>query len=172
MYSIVILPDENSSQKIIQLKQKLASHIGDFAGKDNLPHITLNYFKETTEAKLRAWQEHLKDCTQHIAAYRLCFDRIQNFSNGALVILAEEESNAYLKSIIKTINYNRPKGFVHVPSRPHISIARKLNAAQMQEAIAAIAFTPFTFTIHEIVLRKLEFTSGLYIILNEYKLPF
>lgn len=170
MFSVVILPNEESRKKIIALKQVLQKEIGDFAAWDNEPHITLNYFKEATKAKLEAWQQHLEACTKQITSTRITFDRIQNFSNGALVLLADDSSNTVLKKNTKTVNSNRPKGFVHIPSRPHITIARKLNSTQMKTALSAIDIRPIAFTVKAITFRQLEVSSGEYIVLDNYDL--
>ena len=164
-YSVVIHPPDEVINAIAALKQSLEQKIGWYHSAHSLAHITFNVFKLRASA-ISIWEEYLSDFSNKQSPIPLYFDRAESFSNGSFVLLANEQTDLRLKETMKAFNNNRPKGAVKKSQRPHLTIARKLNAEQMAIATALIAEVAIHFTLDRLVLRKLNLAKGQYDIIG------
>ncbi len=160
-YSVVIHPPEEVISTIASLKKRLEQEIGWYPSVHSLAHITFNVFKAKASA-IPVWETFLGEFSGKQSPTPLYFDRTESFSNGSFVLLANEETDVYLKETMRTFNNNRPKGAVQRAQRPHLTIARKLNTEQMAMATALITDINIHFTFDRLVLRKLNLAKGQY----------
>lgn len=167
IYSVVIHPPDEVIQAIAQLKQRLEDKIGWYHSIHSLAHITFNVFRSRW-SNIATWEDYLGKFSKSQQAIPVSFDRPQGFSNGSFVLLANEQTDAELKEIMRSFNNNRPKGPVKKSQRPHLTIGRKLNAEQMNAATALIQEANVEFLFDKLVLRRLNLDKGQYDIIHTF----
>lgn len=166
-YSVVIHPPDEVINAIAALKQGLEQKIGWYHSVRSLAHITFNVFK-LRAAAIPIWEAYLRDFSSAQSPIPVCFDRVACFSNGSFVLLANEQTDLLLKEIMRDFNDNRPKGPVKKSQRPHLTLARKLDAEQMAIAAKLITEVDIRFTLDRLVLRKLNLARGQYDIVGTF----
>lgn len=169
IYSAVLLPPLPVIQEINLIKRQLADKIGAYKGLHAHAHITLCTFK-ATDINLPLWKTHVLDFARHQAVFPLTFDRIACFSNGAFVLLPDENSHEQLHRVMKSFYKNRPKGRNNTSQRAHISIARGLNQEQQNLAQSIIATATISFSCNTIAIRKYNHATGLFELKEQYAL--
>ena len=160
-YSVVIHPPDEVITAVAALKRRLEKEIGWYHSMHSAAHITFNVFKSRASA-IPAWEAYLAEFSSERSPTPLCFDRTESFSNGSFVLLANERTDLFLKETMRAFNNDRPKGAVKRSQRPHLTIGRKLNAAQMAVAAALVADMDIRFMFDRLVLRKLDLARGQY----------
>lgn len=166
-YSVVIHPPDEIINAVAALKQLLEQKVGWYHSVHSSAHITFNVFKLRASA-ISIWESYLSDFSSNQFPIPLYFDRTESFSNGSFVLLANEQTNLLLKETMSAFNNNRPKGAVKKSQRPHLTIARKLNAEQMAIANELIADINIHFTFDRLILRKLNLARGQYDIIATF----
>ncbi len=169
IYSAVLLPPSDIIKEINLLKQQLAHQIGPYKGLHSNAHITLSTFK-ATDNSLSQWITHIHSFANAQQIIPLTFNRIVGFSNGAFVILPDENSQEQLRSMMKSFYSNRPKGKNNTSQRAHISIARGLNLAQQERALSLCNTIELSFTCAHISVRKYNPETGLFVLKEQYAL--
>lgn len=167
IYSAVLLPPPSIIQEIALIKQLVADKIGDYKGLQAHAHITLCTFK-ATDINLPEWKTHIRNFAHNQVALPLTFDRIACFSNGAFVLLPDENSHEQLRGVMKSFYKNRPKGRNNTSQRAHISIARGLNQEQQNLAQSIISTAAINFLCNTISLRKYNHATGLFELKEQY----
>lgn len=168
-YSAVLLPPPAIIEEINSLKQLLAEQIGIYKGSYSEAHITLCTFK-ATDKSLSLWKAHILNFTKGQQAPALIFNRIACFSNGAFVLLPDENSHEQLRRLMKSFYTNRPKSKNNTSQRAHISIARGLNVAQQYTALSIYNTIELSFACNHISIRKYNPASGLFELKEQYPL--
>lgn len=102
-YSVVIHPPDHIIHAVAELKQRLENEIGWYHSVNALAHITFNVFRAKASV-LPAWEDYLTDFSMHQEPISLGFDRVQGFSNGSFVLLANEQTDSRLKEVMSTFN--------------------------------------------------------------------
>lgn len=169
IYSAVLLPPPPTIQEINFIKQQVADEIGEYKGLHSHAHITLCTFK-ATDINLPQWKTHIRDFAINQAALSLTFDRIACFSNGAFVLLPDENSHEQLRDVMKSFYKNRPKGRNNTSQRAHISIARGLNPEQQNLAQSIISTAAIRFLCNTVAVRKYNHGTGLFELKEQYAL--
>lgn len=169
IYSAVLLPPASIIGEISLLKQQLAHQIGPYKGLHSEAHITLSTFK-ATEQHLSQWETHIHTFANSQQAMHLIFNRVAGFSNGAFVLLPDENSQEQLRSMMRSFYTNRPKGKNNRSQRAHISIARGLNLAQQDLAMSLCNPIELSFTCNHISVRKYNPATGLFELNEQYAL--
>lgn len=169
IYSAVLLPPPPVIQEINFMKQQVADKIGEYKGLHSDAHITLCTFK-ATDRNLIQWKTHIRDFAGTQDTLALTFNRIACFSNGAFVLLPDENSHEQLRSVMKSFYKNRPKGRNNTSQRAHISIARGLNPEQQNLAQSIISTATISFFSNTISVRKYNHATGLFELKEQYAL--
>lgn len=169
IYSAVLLPPPPIIQEINLIKQQVADKIGEYKGLHAYAHITLCTFK-ATDINLPQWKKHIRNFARSQAALSLTFDRIACFSNGAFVLLPDENSHKQLRGVMKSFYKNRPKGRNNTSQRAHMSIARGLNPEQQNLAQSIISTTAISFVCNNIAVRKYNHETRLFELKEQYAL--
>lgn len=165
--SVVIQPPKEIIDEVARLKQNLAAQIGTFQSLESEAHITLNTF-EGAESVISIWEIYLNSFAAQQTKLNLRFNRVQAFSNGALVILGDDKTDLFLKNLIQDLYKNRPKGFIKKSQRAHLTLARKLTKEQMNVAVDLLNDVDYSFDCDALVFRKLNWESKCYIELSRF----
>lgn len=169
IYSAVLLPPSDIIEEINLLKQHLAHQIGPYKGLHSDAHITLSTFK-ATDHNLSQWETHIHNFANIQQAMPLTFNRVAGFSNGAFVILPDENSQELLRIMMKSFYTNRPKGKNNTSQRAHISIARGLSLVQQERALSLCNTIELSFTCAHISVRKYNRETGLFVLQKQFAL--
>jgi len=166
-YSIVIHPPENIICEVNTLKQQLYDAIGWYHSCHSLAHITVNLFKGY-ENTLQLWENYTAAFAAQQTITEVYFDHVMNFSNGAFVVVPNESSYKKLNLLMKNYLHHIPASAYGKSLKPHISIARKLNAEQAAIAKELIADVSLQFEVDNLTLRKFNAELGQYELHKQY----
>lgn len=160
-YSVVIHPPEPVIQEVALLKQQLYEKIGWYHSCHSQAHLTINLFS-ASEKSLPVWENYVANYTKHTTAFEVSFDKVMNFSNGAWVLLPDEYSYQKLRMLMKDFLRHIPASAFGKSSKPHISIARKLNPEQAEIAKQLLTDVDIQFSCDNLTLRKFNPERGQY----------
>ncbi len=119
-YLIIIEPDHNTTQKVIQLKQQLNTIFP--LSEDILhskPHISLCYF-EANESSEDFIKEKLVSIASSLKPFVISISGVEKWKNGTFILqLAQNEDIIYIQNELSD-------SFKGVIKTPHLTIARNI----------------------------------------------
>ncbi len=165
-YSVVISPPDAVIGQVRQLKQQLRQAIGWYGSVSALAHITFNVFEAGTEA-LQRWELYTAGFAIQQQPVYLQFPHTGTFANGAFFLAPDEDSDQCLIRMMQAFHLQAP-----LPARqsamPHMSIGRRLSAAQLAIAQSLIRDTDIHFECRDLVLRRFNETRRQYDIYKRF----
>lgn len=160
-YAVIIQAPVNVVAEVQALKHQLQQAIGSLSSANTPAHITFNMFSGGL-LTLQRWEEYIVAFAQQLVQSALSFEEVIGFSNGALVILPNQETRTLLTNCIQSFYKHRPVPGYGKSKVPHISIVRQLNAEQMQVAKTLIAKVPLQFAFDNLSIRRFDVEAGKY----------
>lgn len=153
-YSVVFMPDTQTTSLIKEIKLRLSTDIGWFNSKNSLAHFTIFEFldEDKNEAKFCKQLERL---ASEIHPFEMICDAFDWFENGAFYVKPNLFSSKHMthemKHIIKETNTIK-KAITNLT--PHLTIARRLNAEQLHQAKQLFQEINIHFPVTHLTLRK------------------
>jgi 2'-5' RNA ligase len=152
-YSIAFIPNDEIIHQVKTIKMELAEKIGWFHSKNALAHITICEFTVDSSSIARI-KNIITRIVSTFSSIEVRLNTFRNYPNGVFFIAPDEHSKNCLKNIMKTVSSSLKIKNIYKSSDPHLSIARKLNAEQLEIAINLFQKTDIYFTCGAIFLRQ------------------
>ena len=155
-YSIVFRPPAFGIEYVKGLKDMLDSRIGWFKSRNAEAHITVLEFK-IDESRLHIAIAFLNRFCQRLVPFTVHFDAFGTYPQGTFFLAPDQASKDLLVPLMKELGASFPLSAMKVTD-PHMSIARELNNATLNEAQVFFATTKpeLSFQIDAVYLRKLK----------------
>jgi 2'-5' RNA ligase len=170
-YALVIVPPAFALEAIRHLKEQLYQEIGSYKDYQNEAHLTFSIFQGKAATAL-SWQRYIEEFSTTLEQKSIGFNKIVGFSNGSLVLLPDEESYTFLLATMKAFHKNKPAAPILQSAKPHITIARKLTATQLEKAIALFSDVNIQFEFSTLMLKQFSKVLGRFENYKSYDLPF
>ena len=154
-YSIVIMPDKNGIEYVDKLKDDLNARIGWYNSRSSKAHITIIEFTSDKD-ELDEIITLLKEVASYENPFRLSFDGVSNYSNGAVFLKPDQATRVPLTELMIRIQKNTNIKNSYKSKDPHISIGRKLSAENVQIALKMFTEVKLDFKCGNLVLRKFD----------------
>ncbi|MHC5200968.1 2'-5' RNA ligase family protein [Myroides sp. LJL119] len=154
-YSICFLPDQKTIEQVAQMKLALAEHIGWFNSKNAIAHITIAEF-QAQKTQIDHLKPILSRCCAHFKPIDVYLQEFKNFPNGAFYLDIDPQASIILQDYAKQINQILPFKKITTSTLPHLSIARKLTSAKVQQAFEFFEKPDLKMHCQGIALRKLN----------------
>jgi len=156
-YSVAIYPSEEVIALVKGMKATLAEKVGWFHSRNSVAHITICEFK-ASDAVLEKVKQQLARLCDGFEPTAIILNRFDSYPNGAFFIAPDAVSKNNLKPIMKRINDTLLIKNLHKSDDPHLSIARKLTAEQLNVAYQIFTLIDISFIAESVVLRKFNET--------------
>ena len=143
-YALVLKPPPEISSFIKAQKLRLRAAIGPFLSDNSQPHITYLLFKGGAQT-LSKWENVLQAFNAGSALKDFHFNGLGTFSNGTLFYKPSEETSNFLKSEVRRLSALAPGSYYGRSLVPHLTIARKLNKADLHKALDVVEQAVFSF---------------------------
>ena len=133
--SIDFMPCDRVNSTIKKLKEFLKSLVGRYSSSQSAGHITICNF-EITEDNLGDVIQILTDALRYEHAQYVYFDNFASSPDGTFFIAPTVQSKWYFNERTQKIISSLKHKFelTHLSKEPHLTIARKLEQQQLQEA--------------------------------------
>jgi 2'-5' RNA ligase len=154
-YSIVLHPSEDIISKIKMMKETLSEKIGWFNSKNSLAHITIGEFT-ATDIQLENIKKQLAKIGDSIQPLKVVLDHFGSYPNGAFFIAPNPNSKEELIPIMKRFHQEIRFPIVHKSTDPHLSIARKLSAENLEMAFRMFPNIELEYRCEDVVLRRFD----------------
>jgi 2'-5' RNA ligase len=153
LYSVVLLPPKEISEKVATTKQELFERIGDYENKNSSAHITCCFFKAGNHT-LSLWENYLRAFALNQPSLSVVFNKTGYFNNGAFFIAANEDSKNSLINLMKQFCKSFPAAAFGKSKVPHITIGRKLDKEQLSIAQTLFSNLELNFNCSTIAIQK------------------
>jgi 2'-5' RNA ligase len=172
-YLLVIQPHEDLYEKIIQCKNDFAEKYNAAACTFGKPHITLLRFTQVQVAEERLVR-HIRAIATACAPVKIELRDFGSFPSHTIFInLVSKVQIQYMIRQLKSAQ-KLMKGSVkpHFITEPHITVARKLQPQQYEQAWKEYAQMPFTgrFIAGHLLLLKRSTTMRAYQVVTRFEL--
>lgn len=168
-YAIAFHPSEEIIEKVKEIKLDLASKIGWYNSKNSLAHITICEFK-LHSSKIELASNQLESTCKYIKPVDVILNSFSSYPNGTFFLCPDELSSLELKKVMKAINTSLTNKLSVKSANPHLSIARKLTAENLEVAANSFSEIDLPFLCDTVILRELDLEKGQYKIIKEFKL--
>ena len=170
-FSVAIYPPEPEMSKVRDLKDQLASVIGNYGSRNSKAHITICEFNTDGEAGLLTIKSQLRKHCITESSLSLKFDHIgkyENKVNSVICLLPDNASELILKPFMKRI-HKGIKVKLNIRSyNPHITIGRRLDEEKLASASNLFTSEEISFICDRIVLRVFDPTIRQFVVIEEF----
>lgn len=154
-YSICFLPDPATLQIVEHMKYSLGESIGWFNSKNSIGHITITEFSANEQQTLLV-KKHIENSCAYFEPISTTICQFNHFTNGAFYLDFDSNSSLIFKEYAKQINKGIHIKNSYKSTTPHLSIARKLTAAKIEQAYELFGRPDFLLQCNQIALRRLN----------------
>lgn len=156
IYSIVFYPSE-LIEAVRQMKLDLKGQIGWYHSVNSEAHITINEFEADEREYLKVC-DYLQKFVCGLESREIVLDDLGIYPNGAFFLKPDNYSLIYMKEIMGKLHKTFPMPVRIKSSEPHLSIARRLESEELDEAQKMFGFQPvdFRFFCNAIAVRKFD----------------
>lgn len=166
-YSLCFQPDELLITQVKTMKLQLADVIGWYNSKNSLAHLTIAEFS-ANEQDIQRMHRQIKRCCTSFVPVETSLSTFGTYPNGTFFLKIDDFAKSILQTYSQTLFRTLQLKKAYKCTDPHLSIGRKLNQDQIQQAFALFALPSLSFTCNQIVLRRLNMDRKQFDILYTY----
>lgn len=153
-YAIILYFDDHTNTIFQNMIDKIAVETGNYYMINNQipPHVTIGAFFAEKEPKL-------SEFTEKINVGEIAFNDLGSFEPYVLFVAPEKNDylrncNIILSARFNDLGYEEDQLYTIDNWIPHLTLATKLNAEQIEKARSFANFTPFSGQVEKIALVK------------------
>lgn len=155
-YSVAIYPSQDVIDAVKTMKEYLKSKINWYNSCNSVAHITICEFT-IDDSQIDIFKQKLFKTCDTFTPFPVYLDHFSSYENsGAFFIAPNEVSKNKLKPVMKKIQETLKSLKLKKSDDPHLSIGRKLTAANLKIASQLFTTIEIDFLCKEIVLRELD----------------